>query len=47
MVIEVPYTGREVVAKHKAAVSKCRGKSGWDALECIVDSMQEEYKKTT
>jgi len=38
------YTGAEVVRKHKAAVARCRGKGGWDALECIVDEMHKEYK---
>jgi hypothetical protein len=42
----MPYSGKEVVSKHKSAVSRCRGKGGWDALECIVDEMQKEYPKT-
>ena len=42
----MPYKGSEVVRKHKAAVAKCAGKGGWDALECIVDAMHEEYKGT-
>jgi len=37
-------TGAQVVAKHRAAVDRCRGKSGWSALECIVDEMHREYK---
>ncbi len=39
------FTGREVVEKHKRALAKCKGKSGWDLLECVVDSMREEYGK--
>lgn len=40
----MPYTGAEVVRKHKSAVAVCAGKGGWDALECIVDAMRKEYK---
>jgi len=40
----MPYTGSQVVAKHKAAVERCKGKAGWAALECIVDEMHKEYK---
>lgn len=42
----MPLSGKEVVARHKEAVKKCAGKTGWDALECIVDSMREVYGKT-
>jgi len=38
------YIGSQVVTKHKSAVARCAGKGGWDALECIVDSMHNEYK---
>ena len=38
-------TGSEVVAKHKAAIGRCKGKVGFDALGCIVDEMQTEYGK--
>jgi hypothetical protein len=41
----MPLSGSQVVAKHKAAVSRCAGKSGWDALACIVDEMRREYKE--
>ncbi|MEM4975815.1 MAG: hypothetical protein QXT64_00650 [Desulfurococcaceae archaeon] len=43
----MPYRGSEVVAKHKAVVTRCKGagKVGWDLLECIVDEMQKEYAK--
>lgn len=37
-------TGSQVVSKHKSAISKCSGKSGFDALECMVDAMHNEYK---
>jgi len=37
------FSGREVVSKHKSALAKCRGKAGWDLLECIVDSMMAEF----
>jgi len=40
----MPLDGKTVVAKHKAAVGRCAGKAGWDALECIVDEMRKEYK---
>jgi len=40
------FTGSDVVTKHKSALSKCRGKAGWDLLACIVDEMQREYGKT-
>lgn len=40
----MPLTGRQVREKHIAAIRKCVGKTGFDALECIVDSMREEYK---
>jgi len=29
------FSGSEVVSKHKAALGRCRGKSGWDLLACI------------
>lgn len=38
------YSGAQVVAKHKSAVSSCSGKGGWDLLECMVDAMHREYK---
>jgi len=38
-------TGSQVVSKHKAALSRCSGKFGWDLLACIVDEMQREYGK--
>jgi hypothetical protein len=41
----MPLRGSTVVSKHKSAVAKCRDKSGWEALECIVDAMHEEYKE--
>ncbi|MHC1624443.1 MAG: hypothetical protein ACXQS2_00300 [Methermicoccaceae archaeon] len=40
------FSGSEVVRKHKAALAKCKGKVGWDLLECIVDEMMAEYGKT-
>ncbi len=39
------FTGDEVVRKHQAALGRCRGKSGWELLRCIVDEMQKEYGK--
>jgi len=39
------FTGAEVVRKHQTALTRCRGKSGWDLLACIVDEMQREYGK--
>lgn len=40
------FSGKEVVEKHKKVIKElCKGKSGWDLLECIVDKMQEEYGK--
>lgn len=41
------FTGAEVVRKHQAAISKCRGQAGWNLLSCIVDSMRAEYGKGT
>ena len=41
----MPYTGAQVVTKHKAVVDRCAGKVGWAALECIVDEMHIEYKE--
>ena len=39
-------TGRQVRAAHRCVVEKlCAGKAGWDALECIVDKMDEVYRK--
>jgi len=38
-------SGSQVVAKHKAAVNACSGKTSWALLECIVDSMHREYKE--
>jgi len=40
----MPFTGEEVVRKHQAALARCAGKGGWDALRCIVDEMRREYK---
>jgi len=40
------FSGRDVVSKHKSALGKCKGKTGWELLECIVDSMMAEYGKT-
>ena len=37
-------SGSQVVAKHKSALSRCNGKTSWDLLECIIDSMHTEYK---
>ncbi|MEM4819541.1 MAG: hypothetical protein QXQ91_04460 [Nanopusillaceae archaeon] len=38
--------GKEVVAAHKCIVEvKCAGKTGWDALECVVDNMEILYKR--
>lgn len=39
------FTGAEVVRKHRAALGRCKGKAGWDLLECIVDEMAREYGK--
>lgn len=37
-------SGSQVVSKHKAAIDRCAGKGGFDALACIVDAMHAEYK---
>ncbi|MEM3994972.1 MAG: hypothetical protein QXW40_06240 [Thermofilum sp.] len=38
-------TGKQVVSAHKCVVGKlCRGKSGWEALECVVDNMDRLYR---
>jgi len=39
-------TGTQVVAAHKCVVGRlCADKTGWDALACIVDKMEELYRK--
>jgi len=39
-------TGAQVVRIHKCVVEKlCADKHGWAALECIVDKMDEVYRK--
>lgn len=40
----MPLSGAEVVRKHQAAIGRCRGRTGWDLLACIVDEMHKEYK---
>jgi len=39
----MPLSGSQVVQKHKQAIRNCQGQTGWDALSCIVDSMQQVY----
>ncbi|MCD6325802.1 hypothetical protein J7L97_05895 [Candidatus Bathyarchaeota archaeon] len=39
-------TGAQVVAAHKCVVEKiCAGKTGWEALECIIDGMEKIYRE--
>jgi len=39
-------TGREVVAAHKCVIEKiCADKTGWEALECIIDNMDKLYSR--
>jgi len=39
-------TGAQVVSLHRCVVEKlCRGKRGWEALKCIVDKMDEIYRR--
>lgn len=40
------FSGATVVTKHKAALSACKDKVGWDLLSCIVDNMGKEYGHT-
>jgi hypothetical protein len=37
------FDGKTVVSKHQTALSRCKGKVGWDLLACIVDEMGKEY----
>jgi len=40
------YTGADVVALTKCAVEyRCKGKTGWNALACIVDEMDKVYEE--
>jgi len=40
------FAGADVVSKHKSALGRCKGKTGWDLLSCVVDEMMKEYGKT-
>jgi len=47
------FSGADVVSKHKAALARCKGKTGWELLSCIdfrripsigaLDEMMKEY----
>lgn len=40
------YKGAEVRALHRCVVEKiCAGKTGWDALQCVVDNMDKIYSE--
>lgn len=37
-------SGKQVKSAHMCVVNKvCKGKTGWDLLECIVDNMDRMY----
>ena len=39
-------TGEQVVKAHQCVVTKlCAGKVRWEALKCIVDKMEEVYRR--
>jgi hypothetical protein len=40
------FKGETVVAKHQAALARCKDKESWALLSCIVDEMQKEYGRT-
>lgn len=39
-------TGSQVVGAHKCVTRViCRGKGGWEALQCVVDNMDKLYRR--